>query len=196
MCILPDDGRWPSKHGGETKNCYLYVCAICKCLLFFKCNLNAWMNMKLWNVLNENIISKQSITKSPGDSLSHRLDTIPHIFHNLIINKEIYIPLANSCYNVVTDIWILARMQNFLMMNDYWLYKHPAQSYFPFFLQSQWWLHMNWRLWLTEKWAGFKSRKSLVILTYLRGWKIILSYYGSSVQVTLECEPQKVSAEE
>jgi hypothetical protein len=28
------------------------------------------------------------------------LDTIPHIFHNLKINEEIYIPLANSCYVV------------------------------------------------------------------------------------------------
>jgi len=65
------------------------------------------------------------------------LDTIPHIFHNLKIRKEIYIPLANLRYNVVTDLCIPARMQTFLMMNDYWLYKQPAQSYFPLFLQSQ-----------------------------------------------------------
>jgi len=86
------------------------------------------------------------------------LDTIPHIFHNLKINKEIYIPLANSCYNVETDLCIPARVQNFLMMYDYWLYKHPAQSYFPFFFQPQWWLHSNWRLRLTVKWAGFKEK--------------------------------------
>jgi hypothetical protein len=83
--------------------------------------------------MSENLISKQSITKSPGDML----DAILHIFHSLKINKEIYIPLANSCYNVVTEFWIPAKMQNCLVMNDYWLYKHPAQSYFPFFLQSQ-----------------------------------------------------------
>lgn len=148
--------------------------------------------MKLWNVLRENLISKQSITKSPGDMLY----TTPHIFHNLKTNQEIYIPLANSCYNVVTDLWIPAIVQNFLMMNDYWLYKHPAQSYFPLFLQSQWWSHSNWRLWLTVKWAGFNSRKSLVILTYSHGWKIILSYYGRSMQVTPECESDKVSAED
>jgi len=85
------------------------------------------------NVLSENLISKQSITKSHSDML----DTILHIFHNLKINKVIYIPLENSCYNVVTDLWIPAKMKNCLMMNDYWLYKHPARSYFPFFLQSQ-----------------------------------------------------------
>ena len=152
--------------------------------------------MKLWNVLSENLISKQSITKYPGDSSSHMLDTIPHIFHNLKIRKEIYIPLANLRYNVVTDLCIPARMQTFLMMNDYWLYKQPAQSYFPLFLQSQCWLHSKWRPWLTVKWAGFKSRKSLVFLTYSCGWKIILSYYSKSVQVTLECEPHEVSAEE
>lgn len=126
----------------------MYVSFANVCFLQKKYNLKAWTNnMKLWNVLNENLISKQSVTKSPGDML----DTIPHIFHNLKINKEIYIPLANSCYNVETDLWIPARVQNFLMMNDYWLYKHPAQSYFPFFFQPQWWLHSNWRLWLTVK---------------------------------------------
>jgi hypothetical protein len=60
------------------------------------------------------------------------LDTIPYIFQNLQIIKEIYISLANSRYNVVTDLWFPSRVQNFLMMNDYWLYKHPAPSYFPF----------------------------------------------------------------
>lgn len=89
-------------------------------------------NMKLWHALSENFTSKQSITKSPGDSSSHMLDTIPYIFQNLKIIKEIYIPLANSCYNVVTDLWFPLRVQNFLMMNDYRLYKHPAPSYFPF----------------------------------------------------------------
>lgn len=149
--------------------------------------------MKLWNVLRENLISRQSITKSPGNML----DTIPHIFHKLKINKEIYIPLANSCYNMVTDLWFPAKMQNYLMMNDYCFYMHPTQSHFPFFLQSQWWLHSNWRLWLTVKWGVFKSRKSLVILTYSCDWKTILSYYyGRSVQVTPECEPHKVSADE
>jgi hypothetical protein len=67
--------------------------------------------MKLQNVMGENLISKQSIIRSPGDML----DTIPHTFHNLKINnKEIYIPLANLFYNVVTDLWIPARVQNFL----------------------------------------------------------------------------------
>lgn len=54
----------------------------------------------------EQKISKQSITKSPGDML----DIISHIFHNLKINKEIYIAFANSCYNVEMDLWIPARV--------------------------------------------------------------------------------------
>lgn len=76
--------------------------------------------MKLWNILSENLISKQSIAKSPGDSSPHMLDTRPHIFHNLKINEELYIPLANSC-NVVKNLWIPATVQNFLMINDYQL---------------------------------------------------------------------------